>query len=61
MKFFDCLKKWLSPLKSLWEKARTPHIEEPREEIGGVLRRPVSPWARRRWRHRRSNHPWVRR
>ena len=61
MKLFDHIKKWLSPLKDLWEKESPPHLAEAGDDIAGVHRRPISPWARRRGKRGRSNHPWVRR
>lgn len=31
-----------------------------KEEEGFVMRRRISPWARRKHHGRRTNHPWVR-
>ncbi len=61
MKLFDHIKKWLSPLKDLWEKETPALLAETGDDIAGVHRRPISPWARRRGKRGRSNHPWVRR
>ncbi len=61
MKFLQRIRKWLAPLKELWEKDAPPHFEEAREDIAGALGRPISPWARRRGKRGRSNHPWARR
>ena len=61
MKLLQKLKKLLLPLKKLREnKTPAPDISElHKEEIGGVKRRIISPWGRRRIRHKRANHPWV--
>ena len=62
MKILEHLKKLLKPIHQLIRKNEpAPHVDElHKEEIGGVLRREISPWARRRIHHRRANHPWVR-
>lgn len=61
MKLLQKLKKLLLPLKKLRvNKAPAPDLSElNKEEMGGVKRRVISPWGRRRIRHRRANHPWV--
>uniref|UniRef100_UPI004027329D hypothetical protein n=1 Tax=Dialister sp. TaxID=1955814 RepID=UPI004027329D len=52
----------MTPLRKLLEKTEPASSVDGlhKKEIGGVLRREISPWARRRIRHRRANHPWVR-
>ncbi|WP_299411606.1 hypothetical protein [uncultured Dialister sp.] len=63
LKVLEKLKKLLLPLtKKL--KANDQEVKGDlsllhKEQVGPVERRVISPWGRRRIRHRRSNHPWV--
>lgn len=62
MKLLQKLKKLLLPLKEKL-KANKPKADISglhKEVVGGVERRVISPWGRRRIRHKRANHPWVR-
>lgn len=62
MKILEQMKKLVAPLRKLLKKTEPASSVDGlhKEEIGGVLRREISPWARRRIRYRRANHPWVR-
>ena len=62
LKVLEKLKKLLLPLtKKLKanEELKGDLSDLHKEEVGPVTRRVISPWGRRRIRHRRSNHPWV--
>ena len=62
MKLLEKLKTFLLPLMEKWksDKKKGEDLSSlGKERIGSVERRVISPWGRRRIRHRRTNHPWV--
>lgn len=55
------LKKLISRIQNQKNNKTQPDITALGKEMeGGVLRRRISVWGRRRYKFRRRNHPWVR-